>query len=222
MKQLLLLLRQRRCRRRRSKNKSDGRSCWRRSEGDCRWPGASLRWLMQQQQQTSREMSACWSAAIRIRAGKARKRKRFSFSFFWLCRSVFFFLFLYPQDSPPPPPPPQKKKKKNKSIVLVPRVLALGALVEHRRPLVGGPQLHGVKLQPPVPALHARLVDGRADPRRRVRRAARRLIVPSVTAPVFPDRVRPQGSELVPPAVVVDVCLADDGHGVEVCFFFFF
>ena len=155
-------------------------------------------------------------------SGKGEKEETLFLLFFLVVSFSFCFSIFGTAGLPPRPPPPQKKKKKNKSIVLVPRVLALGALVEHRRPLVGGPQLHGVKLQPPVPALHARLVDGRADPRRRVRRAARRLIVPSVTAPVFPDRVRPQGSELVPPAVVVDVCLADDGHGVEVCFFFFF
>ena len=59
------------------------------------------------------------------------------------------------------------------------------------------------------------------DKRGNVRRAASRLVVPLV-ASVLPDRVWPQGRELVPPAVVVDVCLADDGHGVEVCFFFFF
>lgn len=106
------------------------------------------------------------------------------------------------------------------SVVLVPRVLALGTLVEHRRPLVRGTQLHRIELESSVPALDARLVNGRADPRCRVGRAARRLIC-SGSLSVHADGVWPQRSELVPPAVVVDVDLADDGDGLEVCFFFF-
>ena len=66
-------------------------------------------------------------------------------------------------------------------------MLALRALVEHRRTLVGAPQLHRVELQTAVPALDAGLVDRRADPRRRVGRAARGLVdvVQVVSFPVL-------------------------------------
>lgn len=133
-----------------------------------------------------------------------------------LLQKLFFvcvFLFIL-QRAPSPPPP-----KKN-SVVLVPRVLALGTLVENRRTLVRGTQLHRVELQPPVPALDARLVDGRSDPRRRGGHAARRLRS-TRSFPVFADRVRSQRSELVSPAVVMYVGLADDGDGLEVYLFFF-